>query len=92
VSIHPALAQTRSTTQDVMRALPNADPALHAVQARSPRRPALLAGILAEYRRAIAAAQRYDDLTLHFGSVVPRDEIPRRVFEEFYRDGWKILD
>jgi hypothetical protein len=78
--------------QGFMRALPNAGPVFHAVQAKSPHRPALLAGILAEYRRAIAAARRYDDLTLHSGSVAERESIPRRVFEEFYRDDEQALD
>jgi hypothetical protein len=42
--------------------------------------------MLAEYRRAAAAAQRYTDLryrNARRGSIVLSD-IPRRVFEEFY--------
>jgi hypothetical protein len=42
--------------------------------------------VLAEFRRAVAAAQRYTDLryrSARRGSIVLGD-IPRQVFEEFY--------
>jgi len=44
----------------------------------------LLATILAEYRRAITAARRYEELKVHRESTVRRHDIPRRIFEEFY--------
>jgi hypothetical protein len=48
----------------------------------------ILAAIVAEFRRAVAAARRYEDLryggSRHEGGA-PAD-IPRRVFEEFYSD------
>jgi hypothetical protein len=42
--------------------------------------------VVAEFRRACAAAQRYEDLrhrSAARGSIAPAD-IPRRVFEELY--------
>jgi hypothetical protein len=57
---------------------------LRVVQANFLARLKLLATILAEYRRAIAAARRYDELKLHRESAVRRHDIPRRIFEEFY--------
>jgi hypothetical protein len=44
--------------------------------------------MLAEFRRAAAAAQRYEDLRYRsaHGKIAPAD-IPRRVFEEFYSVG-----
>jgi hypothetical protein len=51
-----------------------------------PSRSNLLVAMLAEFRRAIAAAQRYDDLRYRSagrGAIAPAD-IPRRVFEELY--------
>jgi hypothetical protein len=44
----------------------------------------LLVTVLAEYRRATAAARRYEELKLHRDSVVRRHNISRRIFEEFY--------
>jgi hypothetical protein len=51
----------------------------------SPNRSFLLA-MLAEFTRACAAAQRYEDLRHRSASRVALapDEIPRRIFEEFY--------
>jgi hypothetical protein len=46
----------------------------------------LCAVVLAEFRRAIAAARRYEDLRYGSGrheGVAPAD-VPRRTFEEFY--------
>jgi hypothetical protein len=46
----------------------------------------IFAVILAEFRRAVAAARRYEDLRYGSGrheGIAPAD-IPRRVFEEFY--------
>jgi len=54
------------------------------VQANFPRRLKWLAAFFAEYQRAIAAAGRYEELKLHHGSDVRRDDIPNRIFEEFY--------
>jgi hypothetical protein len=54
----------------------------------SPRQSFLLA-MLAEFGRATAAAQRYDDLRYRSagrGSIAA-DDISRRVFEEFYSFG-----
>jgi hypothetical protein len=48
-----------------------------------------LLALLAEFRWACAAAQRYEDLKYRSawrGSVAPAD-IPRRIFEEFYSVG-----
>ena len=47
---------------------------------------------LAEFRRAVAAQQRYEDLkSMDAGALayegVPRAEISRRIFEEFYSSG-----
>jgi hypothetical protein len=59
--------------------------------------------MLAEFTRANAAAQRYEDLRYRsagHGRIAP-DDIPRRVFEEFYsvgeavesrRPGWRRSD
>jgi hypothetical protein len=44
----------------------------------------LLATVLGEYRRAIVAARRYEELKLHRELVVLRHSIPRRIFEECY--------
>jgi hypothetical protein len=44
----------------------------------------MIATILAEYRRAIAAARRHNELTCHRRAGVRRRDIPRRIFEEFY--------
>jgi hypothetical protein len=46
----------------------------------------LCAVLLAEFRRAIAAARRYDDLRYRSGGHEGRAhaDSPRRVFEEFY--------
>lgn len=43
---------------------------------------------LAEFGRAIAAAQRYEDLRYGRGrhEGIARTDIPRRIFEEFYSD------
>ena len=49
-------------------------------------RPDLLLAMVAEFGRACAAAQRYEDLRHRGagrGSIAPAD-VPRRVFEEFY--------
>jgi hypothetical protein len=54
------------------------------VQANFPCRLSLLAAIFTEYRRAIAAARRYEELKVHHGSVVRWHDIPNRIFEEFY--------
>jgi hypothetical protein len=48
--------------------------------------PGILVVVLAEFRRGVAAAQRYE--TLRYcsacdGRLAPAD-IPRRIFEEFY--------
>jgi hypothetical protein len=46
----------------------------------------IFAVVLAEFRRAVAAARRYEDLRYgsgRHGDMAPA-EIPRRVFEEFY--------
>jgi hypothetical protein len=43
-----------------------------------------IATILAEYRRAIAAARRHEELTCRRRAGVRRRDIPRRIFEEFY--------
>jgi hypothetical protein len=51
-----------------------------------PLRPNFLSAMLAEFRRATAAAQRYDDLRCRSagtGRIAPVD-LPRQVFEEFY--------
>jgi hypothetical protein len=42
--------------------------------------------MIAEFRRANAAARRYEDLRYRSGRAggVPTEDIPRRVFEEFY--------
>jgi hypothetical protein len=48
--------------------------------------PGILALVLAEFRRSVAAAQRYEALRYRSacdGRVAP-PEISRRVFEEFY--------
>jgi hypothetical protein len=54
-------------------------------QAPSPRQNFLLA-MLAEFGRANAAAQRYEDLRYRSASreSIAAGDIPRRVFEEFY--------
>jgi len=78
--------------EDFVRALSNFEPVSRVMRADRPRRVASLAGMLAEYRRAFAAARRYDDLTLRCGSTVARDGIARRVFAEFYRDDERDLD
>jgi hypothetical protein len=44
----------------------------------------MIATILAEYRRALAAAREYEDLRLHRESAVRGRDIPRRIFDEFY--------
>jgi hypothetical protein len=44
----------------------------------------LLSDVLAEYQRAIAAARRYQELQLHCGAALRRQEIPNSIFEEFY--------
>ena len=69
-----ARAMARAWTRRVLRV----------VQAEFPCRLELLATILAEYRRAIAAARRYEELKLHRESIVRQHHIPRRIFEEFY--------
>jgi hypothetical protein len=54
----------------------------------SPSRNYLL-GMFAEFSRAVAAAQRYEDLRYRrasHGEIAPVD-IPRRIFEEFYAVG-----
>jgi hypothetical protein len=68
----------------------------------SPRQSFLLA-VVAEFGRATAAAQRYEDLRYRsawHGRIAPAD-IPRRIFEEFYsfgkavesrRPGWRPSD
>jgi hypothetical protein len=51
-----------------------------------PSRPTFLLAMLAEFRRAAAAAQRYDDLRYRSagsGRIAPAD-LPRQVFEELY--------
>jgi hypothetical protein len=49
-----------------------------------PSGPNFLLATLAEFTRATAAAQRYDDLRYRSaGGIAPAD-IPRRVFEELY--------
>jgi hypothetical protein len=49
-----------------------------------PSGPNFLLATLAEFARATAAAQRYDDLRYRSaGGIAPAD-IPRRVFEELY--------
>jgi hypothetical protein len=51
-----------------------------------PSRPSFLLAMLAEFRRAAAAAQRYEDLRYRSagtGRIAPGD-LPRQVFEEFY--------
>jgi hypothetical protein len=53
-------------------------------QTKFSRRLKSLATVLAEYRRAIAAVRRYEELKLHREAVVGRHNIPRRIFEEFY--------
>jgi len=58
--------------------------ATHVVQSDFCCRLMPLAAILDEYRRAIAAAQRYEELKLHRESVTGRHDISRRIFEEFY--------
>jgi len=50
----------------------------------SPSRSYLF-GMLAEFRRAAAAAQRYEDL--RYRSAHAPADIPPRVFEEFYSVG-----
>ena len=46
----------------------------------------IFAAVLAEFRRAAAAARRYEDLRYGSGRREDRTaaDIPRRVFEEFY--------
>jgi hypothetical protein len=54
----------------------------------SPSRNYLL-DMFAEFSRAVAAAQRYEDLRYRGGShgrIAPAD-IPRQIFEEFYAAG-----
>jgi hypothetical protein len=41
----------------------------------------MIATILVEYRRAVAAARHYDHLRLHREPAIRR---PRHIFEEFY--------
>jgi hypothetical protein len=43
-----------------------------------------LAALPGEYRRALAAARRYDELKFGRTSITRRQDISRRVFEEFY--------
>jgi hypothetical protein len=43
-----------------------------------------LAGLAGEYRRALAAARRYDELKSGRASIARRQDISRQVFEEFY--------
>jgi hypothetical protein len=43
-----------------------------------------LAALPGEYRRACAAARRYDELKFRRASVARRQDISRQVFEEFY--------
>jgi hypothetical protein len=85
--------RTRPLVLDSMRVSPNAQAMAQVckrrvsrvVHANFPCRLKLLATILAEYRRGIAAARRYEDLKLHRESGVRRrHDIPRRIFEEFY--------
>jgi hypothetical protein len=48
-----------------------------------------LSSLFAEFRRAAAAAQRYEDLRYRSASharIAP-DDIPRQVFEELYAGG-----
>lgn len=66
-------------------------------------RQSFLLAMVAEFGRATAAAQRYEDLRYRSGPrgrIAPAD-IPRRVFEEFYsfgkavesrRPGWRPSD
>jgi hypothetical protein len=51
-----------------------------------PLRPNYLLAMLAEFRRAAAAAQRYDDLRYRSAGTgrIATADFPRRVFEEFY--------
>jgi hypothetical protein len=43
-----------------------------------------LAALAGEYRRAFAAARRYDELKLGRAPVARRQDISRQIFEEFY--------
>ena len=54
----------------------------------SPSRNYLLE-MFAEFSRAVAAAQRYEDLRYRSAShgKIPPDDIPRRILEEFYSVG-----
>jgi hypothetical protein len=47
-------------------------------------RPNLLLAMVAEFRRACAAAQRYEDLRYRSAGRSAPAAIPRRVFEELY--------
>jgi hypothetical protein len=67
-------------------------------EARSGRwsRFGILVIVLSDFRRAVAAAQRYEDMRYRSacpGRAAPTD-IPRQVFEEFYSHGrpvaWRI--
>lgn len=42
----------------------------------------LFSTILAEFRRALGAAQRYE--SLRYGQSLAPSDIPRRIFDEFY--------
>jgi len=43
-----------------------------------------LAALPGEFRRALAAARRYDELKFGRTSITRRQDISRQVFEEFY--------
>jgi hypothetical protein len=55
----------------------------HSVRAQS--RFGFLRALLDEYRRAVAAARRYDELSAH-GDKRRRPGITRQVFDEYYAD------
>jgi hypothetical protein len=69
-------------------------PAAHAsatreVQDRRSSKPGFLGVVLAEFRRALAAERRYEDLRRANPSALARADlvcadIPRRIFEKFY--------
>jgi hypothetical protein len=60
--------------------------ACHPVRVRS--RFGFLRALLDEYRRAVAAARRYDDLSARAAHRrgADRAEITRQVFDEYYAD------
>lgn len=60
---------------------------LRAAQENFNRHLALLGSIFVEYRRATAAARRYEELSFHRDEADMRFDVPRRIFEEFYSRG-----